>query len=63
MKYKISCLVYQHNRDFEGTESEVIAEAERRSEFHCAEHAVYNEDGTKLGQTVLPEPIYKFMKD
>jgi len=64
MIYTLICKEGGWFRKFEGSEDEVIKEAERLSAFHGSPFGVYEtHTGRLVGGTYIPEPIYVFQKD
>ena len=64
MIYTLICKEGDWLRAFEGSEDEVIKEAERLSTFHGSIFGVYEtHTGRLVGGTYIPDPIYVFMKD
>jgi hypothetical protein len=64
MIYMLICRDGGWSKTFEGSEADVIKEAERLSTFHDSIFGVYEaHTGRLVGGTYIPDPIYVFQKD
>lgn len=64
MIYMLICRDGGWSKTFEGSETDVIKEAERLSTFHDSIFGVYEtHTGRLVGGTYIPDPIYVFQKD